>query len=115
MKFLVLFRLEMIRRLRDPLSLIIWLAIPFALTGALMALFIVHLINGMTISVNALIGVVMLVGIVVNNAIVLMDYVRRGQESGLKCREALIKAVVSQARAARCSSCPIRCHEDAIK
>jgi len=70
----------------------IMFSIPFALTGALMALFIVHMINGMTITVNALIGVVMLVGIVVNNAIVLLDYVRRGQEGGLKCREALIKA-----------------------
>jgi HAE1 family hydrophobic/amphiphilic exporter-1 len=70
----------------------IMFSIPFALTGALLALFIVHMINGMTITVNALIGVVMLVGIVVNNAIVLLDYVRRGQEGGLKCQEALIKA-----------------------
>jgi len=70
----------------------IMFSIPFALTGALLALFIGHLVAGMTITVNALIGVVMLVGIVVNNAIVLLDYVRRGQEEGLKCREALIKA-----------------------
>jgi HAE1 family hydrophobic/amphiphilic exporter-1 len=70
----------------------IMFSIPFALTGALLALFIGHLVAGMTITVNALIGVVMLVGIVVNNAIVLLDYVRRGQEGGLECREALIKA-----------------------
>ncbi len=70
----------------------IMFSIPFAITGALLALFIGHLIAGMTITVNALIGVVMLVGIVVNNAIVLLDYVRRGQQSGMKCREALIKA-----------------------
>jgi HAE1 family hydrophobic/amphiphilic exporter-1 len=70
----------------------IMFSIPFALTGALLALFIGHLVAGMTITVNALIGVVMLVGIVVNNAIVLLDYVRRGQMGGLSCREALVKA-----------------------
>jgi HAE1 family hydrophobic/amphiphilic exporter-1 len=70
----------------------IMFSIPFAITGALIALFIAHLITGMTITVNAMIGIVMLVGIVVNNAIVLLDYVRRGQQGGLSCREALVKA-----------------------
>jgi HAE1 family hydrophobic/amphiphilic exporter-1 len=70
----------------------IMFSIPFAITGALFALFIGHVVAGMTITVNAMIGIVMLVGIVVNNAIVLLDYVRRGQVGGLSCREALIKA-----------------------
>ncbi len=39
MKAFTLFRLELIRRLRDPLSLIIWLAIPFALTSLLFFVF----------------------------------------------------------------------------
>ena len=39
-----------------------------------------------------MIGIVMLVGIVVNNAIVLLDYVRRGQQGGMSCRDALIRA-----------------------
>jgi HAE1 family hydrophobic/amphiphilic exporter-1 len=70
----------------------IMFSIPFAITGALIALFIAHLVSDMTITVNAMIGIVMLVGIVVNNAIVLLDYVRRGQQGGLSCREALTKA-----------------------
>jgi len=70
----------------------IMFSIPFAITGALIALFIAHLVSGMTITVNAMIGIVMLVGIVVNNAIVLLDYVRRGQQGGMSCRDALIRA-----------------------
>ncbi|MCK4273055.1 efflux RND transporter permease subunit [bacterium] len=70
----------------------IMFSIPFAVTGALLALFVAHLIMGSTITVNALIGIVMLLGIVVNNAIVLLDYVQRARESGLNRRDALIKA-----------------------
>ncbi|MDR1151110.1 MAG: efflux RND transporter permease subunit [Bifidobacteriaceae bacterium] len=59
---------------------ILLVSIPFAATGALVAL----LLSGTALGVAALIGVLMLVGIVVSNAIVLIDlinqYRRRGRE-----------------------------------
>ncbi|UCF78020.1 MAG: efflux RND transporter permease subunit [Candidatus Eiseniibacteriota bacterium] len=66
----------------------IMLSVPFAITGAIFALFITQ----HTLTVNALIGVVMLVGIVVNNAIVLLDYVQRLRAQGKEMREALYEA-----------------------
>ena len=50
---------------------VIMFTIPFGLVGVVLAL----LLTGTTISVVALIGVIMLAGIVVNNAIVLVDYI----------------------------------------
>lgn len=49
-------------------SLVVLFSIPFSLTGAFLALYI----TGSSISMTSLIGLVMLAGIVVNNAIVLV-------------------------------------------
>ena len=68
----------------DPL--VIMFSIPFALTGVAFA----YLLTGMNLSLQALLGVVMLVGIVVNNAIVLVDYVNLLRARGTAMREALI-------------------------
>ncbi len=54
---------------RDPF--VIWLTIPLAFFGALVALWI----TGTNMYVTAYIGILMLVGIVVNNGIVLVDYI----------------------------------------
>jgi len=51
--------------------LIIMFSIPFALIGVILTL----LLTGTTLNIQALMGVIMLAGIVVNNAIVLIDYV----------------------------------------
>jgi hydrophobic/amphiphilic exporter-1 (mainly G- bacteria), HAE1 family len=68
---------------------VILASIPLALPGAVAALWII----GGSISVVALIGMVMLVGIVVNNAIVLVDYVNvLRREEGYALDEALIEA-----------------------
>ena len=53
----------------DPFVIIF--AIPFAMTGGLLAL----ILSGTTLSVPAFLGLIILVGIVVNQAIVLVDYV----------------------------------------
>ena len=67
---------------------VILFTIPLALVGAVLALFI----TGTTINVVAFIGVIMLAGIVVNNAIVLIDTInqlrRNGQTRGQAIREA---------------------------
>lgn len=67
---------------------VIMFSIPFALTGVAFA----YLITGMHLSLQALLGVVMLVGIVVNNAIVLVDYVNLLRARGTALKEALIQS-----------------------
>ncbi|MCT4585596.1 MAG: efflux RND transporter permease subunit [Peptostreptococcaceae bacterium] len=66
----------------------VMLSVPFALSGGFIALFI----TGRALSVPAFIGVIMLSGIVVNNAIVLVDYINKLRESGYERKEAIIKA-----------------------
>ncbi|WP_285769491.1 efflux RND transporter permease subunit [Peribacillus sp. SI8-4] len=63
-------------------------SLPFTVIGALVGLFIA----GETISVSAMMGVLMLIGIVVTNAIVLVDRVIKNEESGFSTREALLEA-----------------------
>jgi HAE1 family hydrophobic/amphiphilic exporter-1 len=61
--------------------------VPLSLIGAVIAL----ALTGISLSVQGFIGVIMLVGIVVNNAIVMIDYInnRRGYEEK---REAILNA-----------------------
>ncbi len=74
-------------RFLDPL--IVMLSVPMALVGVVPTL----LLTGTTLNVQSLMGIVMLIGIVVNNAIVLVDYInlmRREQELGV--RDAVLEA-----------------------
>ncbi len=66
----------------------VMLSVPFALSGGFIGLFITR----RALSVPALIGVIMLSGIVVNNAIVLVDYINQLRASGMERKEAVIKA-----------------------
>ncbi|OPJ55287.1 efflux RND transporter permease subunit [Alkalithermobacter paradoxus] len=66
----------------------VMLSVPFALSGGFIGLFV----TGRTLSVPAFIGIIMLSGIVVNNAIVLVDYINKLRESGVKRKDAVIKA-----------------------
>ncbi|MCT4507685.1 MAG: efflux RND transporter permease subunit [Tepidibacter sp.] len=66
----------------------VMLSVPFALSGGFIGLFV----TGRALSVPALIGVIMLSGIVVNNAIVLVDYINQLRESGMDRKEAIVKA-----------------------
>ncbi len=67
---------------------VIMFSVPVTLTGVVFSL----LITGRTFSVVAFIGVIMLVGIVVKNAIVLVDYVNILRRRGLERNEAIIQA-----------------------
>jgi multidrug efflux pump subunit AcrB len=67
---------------------VIMFSLPLALIGVVAAL----LLTGQTISVVVLIGVILLAGIVVNNAIVLIDYINRLRRSGMEKIEAIVKA-----------------------
>jgi multidrug efflux pump subunit AcrB len=63
-------------------------SLPFTVIGALVAL----LLSGETLNVSALMGALMLIGIVVTNAIVLIDRVIHKEKEGLSTREALLEA-----------------------
>ncbi|MBT3878088.1 MAG: efflux RND transporter permease subunit [Candidatus Scalindua sp.] len=67
--------------------LVIMFTIPFALVGVAVALFV----TSKPVSVIVLIGVVMLAGIVVNNAIILVDCINSRIKEGMPRREAIIE------------------------
>ncbi|KRE39931.1 efflux RND transporter permease subunit [Paenibacillus sp. Soil522] len=69
-------------------------SLPFTIIGALAAL----LIAGETLSVTAMIGALMLIGIVVTNAIVLVDRVIQKEKEGLSVRESLLEAAGTRLR-----------------
>ncbi|MDZ7288461.1 MAG: efflux RND transporter permease subunit [candidate division KSB1 bacterium] len=73
---------------------VIMFTIPLALVGAVLAL----LITGSTISVVVFIGLILLAGIVVNNAIVLIDFVNQLRARGMEKMEALVEAGRSRLR-----------------
>ena len=73
---------------------IVMFTIPLAFTGGFLAL----LISGIEVSVISLIGFVMLVGIIVNNGIVLVDYINQQRLAGMGLREAIIDAGVTRLR-----------------
>ena len=65
--------------------LIILFSVPFGLVGVVFSL----LVTNTTVSVMVLLGVIILIGIVVNNAIVLIDYTNQLRTEGHSKREAL--------------------------
>ena len=73
---------------------IVMFTIPLAFTGGFLAL----LISGIEVSVISLIGFVMLVGIIVNNGIVLVDYINQQRLAGMERRDAIIDAGVTRLR-----------------
>lgn len=73
---------------------IIMFSIPFAFSGVIFA----HLVTGTTMSVISMVGGVMLVGIVVKNAIVLVDYINLMRGRGFELREAIVVSGKSRLR-----------------
>ncbi|MGV3467002.1 MAG: efflux RND transporter permease subunit [Heyndrickxia sp.] len=69
-------------------------SLPFTIIGGLLAL----LITGETLSISSMIGALMLIGIVVTNAIVLIDRVIHKEQEGLSTREALLEAGATRIR-----------------
>ncbi len=72
--------------LRNPL--IIMLGVPFAITGVVIGL----QITGLPVSMPVWLGLIMLAGIVVNNAIVLVEYIELQRDRGLTRRDAIVSA-----------------------
>ena len=74
--------------------LIILAAVPFGLVGVVLTLAIV----AVPVSAIALIGVIMMAGIVVNNAIVLVDYINQLRRRGMEPQAAIRQAAVTRVR-----------------
>jgi hydrophobe/amphiphile efflux-1 (HAE1) family protein len=67
---------------------LIMFSVPLGFIGVIWALFI----TGNTLSVISFIGIIMMVGIVVSNAILIVDYTNRIRNEGVDLREAIIRA-----------------------
>lgn len=81
--------ITMLLGLREPsAAFAIIFSLPFAAVGALFTL----VITKTTLSMSGLIGILMLIGIVVTNAIVLMDRVLSNRAAGMAHQEALLEA-----------------------
>lgn len=84
--FMYLIMVAQFQSLKSPF--IILFTIPLAFTGGFIAL----LLCGMDVSIIAMFGFIMLSGIIVNNGIVLVDYINQLREEGMEKREAIITA-----------------------
>ncbi len=80
------------RSLRQPLLLLV--SVPFAATGAIL----LQLVSGIPLGVPSLIGVLMLIGIVVTNAIVLVDLINQYRERGMRTRDAIVHGAARRVR-----------------
>lgn len=90
--FMYLIMVAQFQSLRSPF--IIMFTIPLAFTGGLLGLYL----SDSPISVIAMIGFVMLSGIIVNNGIVFVDYTNQLIDSGMEKNEALVEAGATRLR-----------------
>ncbi len=92
---LIFMYLIMVAQFQSLLSpFIILFTIPLAFTGGFLGLWI----SGSDVSVIAMIGFVMLAGIIVNNGIVLVDYINQLRRGGMEKRQAIQEAGVTRLR-----------------
>ena len=63
-------------------------AIPFGLTGAVIG----HLIMGIYFSVVSLLGIVALTGVVVNDSLVMVDFINKYRKEGSSIEKAVLEA-----------------------
>lgn len=70
------------------MPLVVMLAVPFSFIGVVVGFFVM----GEPLGLMALIGIIGLAGIVVNNSLILVDFINSGRESGLARRDATLRA-----------------------
>ena len=84
------------KSLRD--SLLVLLVMPLALAGGLLALRALNLVTYQSLDMLTMIGFIILLGLVVNNAILLVSQTRQGESNGMSRRDAVEAAVRVRAR-----------------
>lgn len=90
--FIYLIMVAQFQNLLSPF--IVLFTLPLAFTGGLLLLWLV----GMELSVIALLGFLVLAGIVVNNGIVFVDYVNQLRENGMEKGEAIVRTGITRMR-----------------
>jgi|TARA_Y100000031_G_scaffold157180_1_gene217260 multidrug efflux pump subunit AcrB len=84
------------KSIRD--SLLVLLVMPIALAGGLTSLALLNLISYQSLDLLTMIGFIILLGLVVNNAILLVDQTRRAEREGMNRRDAVEQAIRFRAR-----------------
>ena len=79
-------------------SLMVLIVMPVALAGGLLGLRLLNLVTFQALDLLTMIGFIILLGLVVNNAILLVDQTRRAEREGLSRRAAVQQAVKFRAR-----------------
>ena len=77
---------------------IVMLTVPVAAAGGLMGLAVLNLYVTQSLDMLTMIGFIILLGLVVNNAILLVDQTRRAERDGLALKDAVRQAVRYRAR-----------------
>lgn len=79
-------------------SLLVLLVMPLAVAGGVLGLTVLNLFTFQSLDLLTMIGFIILLGLVVNNAILLVDQTRRAQHEGLTQRRAVAQAIRLRAR-----------------
>lgn len=96
MGLLVLLMAGLFRSLKD--SIMVVLALPLATVGGVIAIRLLNLITFQPMDLLTMIGFIILLGLVVNNAILLVHQTRLGEKNGLNRQEAVRQAVLLRLR-----------------
>jgi multidrug efflux pump subunit AcrB len=101
---LVLFLImaAMFRSVKD--SVLVVLTIPLATVGGVLALRLLNLFSFQPLDLLTMIGFVIMMGLVINNAILLVDQTRAGEREGLSRREAVVQAIKLRIRPIFCTT-----------
>ena len=79
-------------------SLLVLLVMPMAVAGGVLALAALNLFTFQSLDLLTMIGFIILLGLVVNNAILLVDQTRTAERNGLSREQAVEQAVLIRAR-----------------
>ena len=79
-------------------SLLVLLSMPLAICGGVVSLRLLNLVSFQSLDLLTMIGFIILLGLVVNNAILLVDQTRQGTRDGLNIDDAIYQAVATRAR-----------------
>ncbi len=93
---LFLLMAALFRSLTD--SLLVVIAIPLATVGGMGALRLLDIISGQPLDLLTMIGFIILLGLVVNNAILLVERTRRSEDTGLSRRDAVRESLTLRMR-----------------
>ncbi|MBU2882045.1 efflux RND transporter permease subunit [Psychrosphaera sp. B3R10] len=79
-------------------SLLVLLVMPMAIAGGIIAMAILNIFTVQSLDLLTMVGFIILLGLVVNNAILLVDQTRVAEKEGLPIRDAVKKAVLIRSR-----------------